>query len=308
MTRLPLSELGDSRADRVMGHRPEVLAAWEGLKHALVGESSTLSPELREQVRRTLALRTGCEFCASLGRPAAEQPSPRDSLAVAFAEAVATDHTAITDGQLEVLLEAEDRKIYGWNHNGTELAGFPLTTGGEIRGAVSLFDVDGDGRMEAVVVGNDRQVVMWDLPGEMRVDRMPWPFFRHDSRNTGRYGAEVVATGVPDSDPVLPPSAAPPVLAFLGASPNPFAATTRLRFSVASPDGAGERGDALTRLRVFDVAGRVVATLIDRPLAPGMHEVQWDGHGMRGEAPSGVYFVRLEQGGNERQGRILRLR
>ena len=105
MTRLPLSELGDGTADRVMGQRPEVLAAWEGLKHALTGPSSTLSPELKEQVRRTLALRTGCEFCASLGRPAAEQPSREDSLAVAFAEAVATDHTAITDGQLEVLLK-----------------------------------------------------------------------------------------------------------------------------------------------------------------------------------------------------------
>ena len=80
MTRLPLSELGDSSADRVMGHRPEVLDAWEGLKHALTGPTSTLSPELKEQVRRTLALRTGCEFCASLGRPAAEQPDPKSDV------------------------------------------------------------------------------------------------------------------------------------------------------------------------------------------------------------------------------------
>jgi alkylhydroperoxidase family enzyme len=103
MPRLPLSEVGDSTADRVMGHRPEVLAAWDGLKHALVGLSSTLSPELKEQVRRTLALHTGCEFCASLGRPAAEQPSPQDSLAVAFAEAVAMDHAAVSGGQRDVL-------------------------------------------------------------------------------------------------------------------------------------------------------------------------------------------------------------
>jgi alkylhydroperoxidase family enzyme len=105
VSRLPLSEVGDSTADRVMGHRPEILAAWDGLKHSLVGATSTLSPELKEQVRRTLALHTGCEFCASLGRPAAEQPSPQDSLAVAFAEAVASDHTAISDTQLDVLLE-----------------------------------------------------------------------------------------------------------------------------------------------------------------------------------------------------------
>ncbi|HET8953690.1 MAG TPA: hypothetical protein VFN44_24420 [Solirubrobacteraceae bacterium] len=105
MTRIAPSELGDGTADRVMGHRPEVLAAWDGLRGALTGASSTLSPELKEQVRRTLALRTGCEFCASLGRPAAEQPSARDSLAVAFAETVATDHTAISDEQVAVLFE-----------------------------------------------------------------------------------------------------------------------------------------------------------------------------------------------------------
>jgi alkylhydroperoxidase family enzyme len=114
MPRLPLSEVGDSTADRVMGHRPEVLAAWDGLKHALVGLSSTLSPELKEQVRRTLALHTGCEFCASLGRPAAEQPSPRDSLAVAFAEAVATDHTAITDGLLEEFTVPQIVELLTW--------------------------------------------------------------------------------------------------------------------------------------------------------------------------------------------------
>jgi len=105
LTRVTPSELGDGTADRVMGHRPDVLAAWDGLAHALTGPASTLSPQLKEQVRRTLALHTGCEFCASLGRPAAEQPDARDSLAVAFAEAVAADHTAISDAQLAVLLE-----------------------------------------------------------------------------------------------------------------------------------------------------------------------------------------------------------
>ncbi len=105
MLRIPPSDLGDTTADRVMGHRPELLAAWEGLKHALGGSSSTLTPELKEQVRRTLSLRTGCEFCASLGRPAAEQPDPKSSLAVAFADAVATDHTAISDAQVKLLFE-----------------------------------------------------------------------------------------------------------------------------------------------------------------------------------------------------------
>jgi alkylhydroperoxidase family enzyme len=105
MARIPLSDLGDTTADRILGHRPELLAAWDELKHAFAGSSSTLSPELKEQVRRTLAMRTGCEYCASLGRPAAGQPDPKHALAVAFADAVADDHTAISEAQVQLLLD-----------------------------------------------------------------------------------------------------------------------------------------------------------------------------------------------------------
>ena len=105
MPRIPPSDRGGSTADRVLGHRAELLDAWDGLRRALEGPSSTLSPQLKEQVRRTLAQRTGCAYCASLGRPAAELHDPRESLAVAFADAVAADHTAIGDAQVALLLD-----------------------------------------------------------------------------------------------------------------------------------------------------------------------------------------------------------
>ena len=105
MPRVAPSALGESTADRVMGHRPELLEAWQNLKHALLGPSSTLSPQLKEDVRRTLAQRTGCQFCASLGLPAEDHPTRRESLAVAFADAVAQDHTAISEAQVDVLLD-----------------------------------------------------------------------------------------------------------------------------------------------------------------------------------------------------------
>ena len=105
MARVPLSGVGNSTADRVMGHRPELLEAWENLKHALVGPSSTLSPQLKEEVRRTLAQRTGCQFCASLGRPAPSHEARQESLAVAFADAVAKDHTLIADAQVRLLFD-----------------------------------------------------------------------------------------------------------------------------------------------------------------------------------------------------------
>jgi WD40 repeat protein len=231
---------------------------------------------------------------------------------VTFAPGTATqDYTQATptvadvdsDGYLEVLLGAEDGKIYGWNHDGTELAGFPIATGGEIRGAVTIQDVDADGLLELAVAGNDRIVSVWDVPGEINGNRMPWPSFRHDSRNTGRYGADLLAIGV--SDPGTLPAGAPPLeLAFLGAAPNPFLGMTRLRFAVP-----GGEGRARVRLRIFDVAGRVVADLLDSPLVQGRHEVSWDGStGRGGEAPSGTYFVRLERETEVQGGRIVRVR
>ena len=105
MPRVAPSALGESTADRVMGHRPELLEAWENLKHALLGPSATLSPQLKEEVRRTLAQRTGCQFCASLGLPAEDHATRSESLAVAFADAVALDHNAISEAQVKVLLD-----------------------------------------------------------------------------------------------------------------------------------------------------------------------------------------------------------
>ena len=105
MPRIPLSDRGGTTADRILGHRPELLDAWDGLRRALTGPSSTLSPHVKEEVRRTLAQHTGCAYCASLGRPAAEAHDPQESVAVAFADAVAADHTAIGDAQVAVLLD-----------------------------------------------------------------------------------------------------------------------------------------------------------------------------------------------------------
>jgi AhpD family alkylhydroperoxidase len=106
MPRIPLSDLGDTTADRVLGHRPELLDAWASLRQALVGPSSTLSPHLKEEVRRTVAQHTGCAYCASLGTPGARQQDEQEALAVAFAEAVAAEHTAVSDAQVTGLLDA----------------------------------------------------------------------------------------------------------------------------------------------------------------------------------------------------------
>ena len=68
--------------------------------------------------------------------------------------------------------------------------------------------------------------------------------------------------------------------------PNPFNPTTQISFSLAQ-HGA-------TSLRVYDLLGREVATLVDKAMSQGSHTVQFSGSVLS----SGVYFVRLVQGSN----------
>lgn len=85
--------------------------------------------------------------------------------------------------------------------------------------------------------------------------------------------------------------ASPKVAAVHQNLPNPFNPTTVIRYDVPAPGG-------LVSLRVFDVAGRLVRTLVDENVAPGERSVVWDGRDQHGRAlASGVYFYRFEHAG-----------
>ncbi|MBI1807586.1 MAG: hypothetical protein HYR76_11100 [Ignavibacteria bacterium] len=64
--------------------------------------------------------------------------------------------------------------------------------------------------------------------------------------------------------------------------PNPFNPSTRLEFQLA------EYG--LVTLKLFNVLGEEVTTLISERRAPGDYRIEWDGS----HQPSGVYFYRLQ--------------
>jgi len=73
---------------------------------------------------------------------------------------------------------------------------------------------------------------------------------------------------------------------FFGAVPNPFGPLTDLHFSLPAA--------AEVELKVYDVAGRLVRSLVDGPRPGGMNEVRWNGRDENGhEVASGTYFARL---------------
>jgi hypothetical protein len=84
-------------------------------------------------------------------------------------------------------------------------------------------------------------------------------------------------------------------------APNPFNPKTSIAFNLT------HAGDV--SLEVYDVAGRKVATLIDRHMEAGFHVTQWDGTTGDGErAASGVYFYKLSAGDEETSKKMVLLK
>ncbi len=97
------------------------------------------------------------------------------------------------------------------------------------------------------------------------------------------------------------PGAAPAAPSLLSARPNPTSGTTEI--GLVLPAGAH------VTLRVYDVAGRLIRTLIEGPMPAGVHRARWDGLDARGRAArSGIYFAKLEAGSTIRSEQILLLR
>ncbi len=72
------------------------------------------------------------------------------------------------------------------------------------------------------------------------------------------------------------------VLGFAQNYPNPFSETTTIRYSVPE--------EMAVRLRVYDVLGREITTLVDEHLRPGIYTADFDGT----ELPGGLYVYRIE--------------
>jgi hypothetical protein len=84
--------------------------------------------------------------------------------------------------------------------------------------------------------------------------------------------------------------------AFTRNDPNPFVSRTQIRFTVEH--------DGPVSLRIYDVRGREVETLVDEFRTSGVHAVDWDAK----DRPSGIYFYRLTAGDSEETRKMVLLR
>jgi hypothetical protein len=89
-------------------------------------------------------------------------------------------------------------------------------------------------------------------------------------------------------------------IAMAPASAQPVEGGGTWRVSLAAP--------ATVRARLYDLNGRVVREFPAADWNAGVHEIHWDGATSWGEeAPSGIYFLRIEAGGQEAIQKVVKL-
>jgi hypothetical protein len=99
--------------------------------------------------------------------------------------------------------------------------------------------------------------------------------------------------------PVIAPM--PEKLALHANTPNPFRGATQIRFDLPRSGKA--------TLTIYDVAGRLVRTLVNGPQEAGFRSVTWDGLDEAGQrAAAGVFFNSLETEDKSFQRKMIQLR
>jgi len=182
--------------------------------------------------------------------------------------AVAMDNegrfTVVWQSQQEDTIGSWDSMgIYGQQYDATGAA-----VGGEMH--VNTYE---DGRQDTpriAVAGGDRFVVVWDSG--------PMSGSVHSGIYAQLYGPDLTGTK-------SPPSAATLSQNF----PNPFNPSTTVLFSLNQTD--------IVTLKIFNINGDHVRTLVDRRMESGSYSKEWNGKNDAGCAvATGVYFYRLHTG------------
>ena len=78
--------------------------------------------------------------------------------------------------------------------------------------------------------------------------------------------------------------------------PNPFNPTTNITYVIARSGATRQSAEVSVQLKVYDILGREVATLVNKKQKPGKYSVQFDASSAAGGLPSGIYFYTIKAG------------
>jgi hypothetical protein len=160
------------------------------------------------------------------------------------------------DGDIDVLSASwEDDKIAWYENDGNEnFTPHTITTSADAAGSVYAVDVDGDGDMDVLSASRDDNKITWY--------------------------ENLLIVGIDDNNFLD----VPVQFRLYNNYPNPFNPTTTISFSIPEL--------SLVTLKVYDVLGNEIITLVNEEKPTGSYEVEFDAK----ELVSGIYFYKLQTG------------
>ena len=225
-----------------------------------------------------------------------EQASARQTAGVAWADYDGDGDLDLYQGSFNAnsIFRNDNATNSNWLHiklvgTASNKAGIGARVRMEIDGRTLTREVSGGGGRGQSSLLVEFGICHW---GDIDLVEVRWPSGQVDSL-LAPVTKNQVLTWVEGQGPVATSVetmvAAGPAFRLYQNAPNPFRPATTIRFDLPRP--------APVTLRVFDVAGRTVRTLVGETMASGPHAVRWDGRNDRGgRASAGVYFYRLESG------------
>ncbi|MDI6840974.1 MAG: T9SS type A sorting domain-containing protein [bacterium] len=131
----------------------------------------------------------------------------------------------------------------------------------------------------------------YDVTGLSDVDYMYRARARDNLSNLGEWSNPVIATYI--SGVVEARLPRPYEFTLYQNFPNPFTIKTTIRYTIPK--------STQVSLKIYDITGRLVETLVNSKILPGYHTATWDSK----EVASGIYFVRMEAGDYKQTRKII---
>ncbi|MDP2808130.1 MAG: FG-GAP-like repeat-containing protein, partial [bacterium] len=206
-----------------------------------------------------------------------------------------------SDGIIEVLLTTESGYLYAFKgSDGSLTPGYPIWIEPSWS-APALSDINRDGKMELLAFGwGSHKLFAWELGSSAKSAGFGGSTFRGNMRRTGCGNDTLTAKISGTLQTEL--TGTPGIVARLSQNyPNPVKEQTTISYQISQP--------GKVRLKVYNLAGQVVKTLINEEKSPGIHSLKWNLKNEQGNGiASGTYVYRLESPGFNSTKRMLVLK
>jgi hypothetical protein len=196
------------------------------------------------------------------------------------------------DGDINMELIVDDNtqdgnrgKYLAFNHDGTPVTGWPIALNGYTMFNVPcLTDIDRNGILDIIgsgqtgsVASGDVNLYLWNSGKTYTASRMILPVFQYNVRHTGVYNTPTIVSATNPGEVVAG-------FELKQNYPNPFNPATTINFSIPK--------SGFTKLTVFDLLGKEVASLVNEVKSAGNYEVNFNAVNLS----SGIYIYKITSG------------